>query len=249
VEYFRLVPFNAEQQEYPDVGQYHAVPVFADRERASSTWPDVLFRAQDVRERLPDIFDSWLTAARSLSVVRSLYLTATYGKSFIELRLLHLAQAIEAFHRRCREGVYMDADEFAARISSPLTQAIPAGIDQSLRDSLKNRVKYGNEFSFVKRLTMLVREFEAGLKAVTPHPMERVSRIATYRNEFTHHPVIGDGSHSIDREDVLRCNYFLRTLLELCFLSSMGLSTTEIAAFATRCHTYNAIRRRFFADH
>lgn len=95
-----------------------------------------------------------------------------------------------------------------------LRKAIPTGLDPSHRDSLNNRLKYGNEYSFVKRLTVLVREHETALAAVTPNPRHWLKTISDRRNSFTHHPVIGGQLHSVDRDEIICCNYVLQTLLE-----------------------------------
>lgn len=163
------------------------------------------------------------------------------------MKLLHLAQAVEAYHRRCYDGLYMDEQDFATRVADVLREAIPTGLDPSLRDSLRNRLKYGNEYSFVKRLTVLVTEHEAALAAVTPDPRKWVKKISDRRNSFTHHPVIDGQFHSIDKEEISCCNYVLQALLEFCFLKSMGMTSAQITTLAARCAKYGSIKRRFFA--
>ena len=88
------------------------MPVFKD---PSEEWPEGLFTSADVKDRLRDVFTGWVESAERLSAVRSLYLSAAYGKSFLELKLLALAQAAEAYHRRSYEGqdCYMDAAAYA----------------------------------------------------------------------------------------------------------------------------------------
>ena len=53
--------------------------------------------------------------------------------------------------------------------------------------------------------------------------------------------------HSIDRMEIICCNYVLQALLELCFLKSMGMTSAQITTLATRCARYGSIKRRFFA--
>ena len=192
------------------------------------------------------IVAAWLEHARALIVPRSLYLSAIYGKSFLELRLLNLTQAVEAYHRRFYSGRYMKEEDYEAQVSSLLQEAIPTGLDSSLRDSLKSRLKYGNEYSFHKRLRSLFSEHEVALATIVPNPSRWISKIRDYRNNFTHHPVIGDTPHSIDAEEVIRCNHVLRILLELCFLKSMGMTAEEIVGLSAKCSNYRQIRERFF---
>jgi len=156
VEELRLIPPKLDRESRLEIGRFHAVPVLSDRDKESRTSLDPLFQCGDIRDHTQAIFTAWLQGARSLLVVRSLYLSAVYGKAFLEVKLLHLTQAVEAYHRRCYDGLYMDEQGYATRVADALRDAIPTGLDPSLRDSLKNRVKYGNEYSFVKRLTVLV---------------------------------------------------------------------------------------------
>jgi hypothetical protein len=248
VDELRLLPPRTDGESRLEIGRFHAVPIVSDRDQESRKSPDPLFHCGDIRDHTQAIFTAWLQCARSLLVVRSLYLSAVYGKAFLEVKLLHLTQAVEAYHRRCYDGLYMDEQGYATRVADVLRAAIPVGLDPSLRDSLKNRVKYGNEYSFVKRLTVLITEHEAALTAVTANPRKWIKTIADRRNSFTHHPVIDRQLHSIDRMEIICCNYVLQTLLECCFLKSMGMTSAQITMFAARCARYGSVKRRFFAD-
>ncbi|HLG55676.1 MAG TPA: HEPN domain-containing protein [Vicinamibacterales bacterium] len=248
VEELRLIPPRIDGESRLEIGRFHAVPILSDRDQESRMSPDPLFHCGDIRDHTQEIFTAWLQCARSLLVVRSLYLSAVYGKAFLEVKLLHLTQAAEAYHRRCYDGLYMDGLGYGTRVADVLTDAIPTGLDPSLRDSLKNRVKYGNEYSFVKRLTILVREHEDALMAVAPNPLKWVKTISDRRNSFTHHPVTDGQFHTIDRKEIICCNYMLQTLLEFCLLKSMGMASAQITTLAAGCARYGRIKRRFFAD-
>jgi hypothetical protein len=67
-----------------------------------------------------------------------------------------------------------------------------------------------------------------------------------YRNGLTHHPVVEDGT-DIDKMELVRCNYVLRILLELCFLKSMSMDAVTIESLAKGCERHRQIKRRFFA--
>jgi hypothetical protein len=47
--------------------------------------------------------------------------------------------------------------------------------------------------------------------------------------------------------ELVRCNYVLRILLELCFLRSMSLDAVTIESLAKGYERYRQIKRRFFA--
>jgi hypothetical protein len=244
VDELRLQPAGDDGAPAMALGTWHAVPIFTDP--SSRSWPEMLFSANDIRDRIQEVFSTWLQNARALNVVRSLYLSAVYGKAFLELKLIYLTQAAEAYHRRCYDGLYMDEVEFAARVSQPLTEGIPPGLDSSLRQSLQNRLKYGNEYSFRKRLGVLLAEHEAALSSIVPEPRGWTGIITDHRNAFTHNPVVDDQPHSIDHEEIIRCNYVLQTLLEMCFLKSAGVTAEQTKTLAARCARYQGIRQRFF---
>ena len=222
------------------------MPVFKN---PAEGWPHFLFQYKDIAARPFDVFGAWLGNAESLGVVRSLYMSGAYGKSFLELKLLALAQAVEAYHRRAYEGqdLYMDAGAYEQHILPGLLAAVPATLDASHRQSLTSRLKFANEFSFRKRLTMLFDEHDAAIAAVIPDPRAWIERIVAHRNGLTHHPVI-EGRPNVDKIALVQCNYVLLILLELCFLKSMVMDASAIEQLAQKCERYRQIRQRFFAD-
>jgi hypothetical protein len=153
-----------------------------------------------------------------MRVVRSLYLNASYGSGFLELKFLNLAQAAEAYHRRCYpNSLYLAPSAYEEQVRRPLTAAIPKGLSASLRTSLVKRLEFGNEYSFRRRLKDLFGEHEAALATAIPEPCRWIKRIVGHRNDLTHHPVVGDRS-AFNHEEMLQCIYVLRMLIELCFL-------------------------------
>ena len=244
VEDLRILQPSDEPGAAQDIGHFYAVPVFKN---PAEDWPDFLFTQKNVAARLHEVFGAWLGNAQSLSVVRSLYMSGAYGKSFLELRFLSLAQAAEAYHRRLYEGqdLYVDARTYEQNILPGLLGAIPETLDPSHAQALRSRLKYGNEFSFRKRLTMLFDEHQAALAAVIPSPREWIERIVAYRNDLTHHPIV-ENRPDVDKIALVQCNYVLRILLELCFLKSMAIDADAIRQLAAECPKYRQISQRFF---
>jgi hypothetical protein len=240
-------PWDETNPRSRQSGTHHAPPIFRnDASRRPRSWPDLLFRCDDIRDKARDVFGSWLKCAEELREVRSLYLSGSHGSGFLEFKLLTLAQAAEAYHRRqSPNGLYLDPVEYEATVLAPLQAAIPKGINASLRQSLRNRLKYGNEISFRNRLRDLFRQHEPALAAVIEKPCRWYGTIADYRNTFTHHPVLEE-RRDLNHEEVLQCIYILRILLELCFLKSMGISGEDATAWAKRCYPYLQIQERFF---
>ena len=244
VEDFRFIPAEQNGAKAKFIAHHYAIPVFRD---PSERWVDGLFRYDDIASRPRDVFGAWFENAERLSAVRSLYLSAAYGKGFLELKLLAFTQAAEAYHRGVYEGKdrYMDEAEYLEKVLPVLQAAIPDAVSKPHRDSLRKRLRFANELSFRNRMKALFREHEAAMAAVVPNPCDWIERIVDYRNTLTHHPV-AEESPSTDKLDLVQCNYVLRILLECCFLKSMSLTADEIKVLADRNGQYKAIRSRFF---
>jgi hypothetical protein len=114
-------------------GTFHAVPIYHSRERGTSSTVRMLFRAEEIEHRLPALFSAWCSRADALFDSRALYFAGGYGGGFIEGKLLSLSQAVEAFHRRFRQGRYVDQALFDTDVLAPLVSAIPGGSTIGLR--------------------------------------------------------------------------------------------------------------------
>ena len=219
-----------------DLATYHAIPIYKESSTARArSLMRPLF--EDIASDPERVFKTWFGNAELLRPVRALYFVGIYSDSFLEGRFLALTQATEAYHRRCRGGKFIDEVEFENRVSKPLLEAIPTDIDRSLRDALRMRIKYGNDYSLRKRLKLLVEEHTDALGKVLTDVARFVGPIVDYRNSLTHLEPASDDVRPT-AEDRLRYNFVLRLLLELCFLNAMGFSEDEIVALAERCEEY-----------
>ncbi len=178
--------------------------------------------------------------------MRALYFAGAYGGGFIEGKLQSLTQALEAFHRRFRDGSYMDEELFQRDILEPIIAAIPKQTDDRLRQSIISRLRYANGFSQRQRFKGLFREYAAGLETLVTRPVEFVDPIVDHRNEFTHFdPDQRTTPVEVPPERVLIYNFLLRMLLEACFLETMGLTKDQIVVLMRRSETYRQLSVRF----
>ena len=227
-------------------GTFHAVPIYRGRDRQGSVVGHMLFRGHEFEARLPSLFASWWSRHEELFDVRALYVAGAYGSGFIEGRLLTLTQAVEAFHRRFRDGRYMDDTAYQQDVLPPILAAISQSADQRLRQSLTARLRYGNEYSQRLRFRLLFRHYSAALEALVARPTAYVDPIVDHRNEFTHFdPAVRTSSAGVPRERVLLYNFLLQMLLEACFLEIMGFSLDEIVMLLRRSETYRQLSVRF----
>jgi hypothetical protein len=243
---------DKEELEFtaPDVdgvsrtGTFHARPVYRGREKNLSLI-DMFFGFREIEKRAPALFAAWLTNAEKLDDVRSLYFAGAYGGGFLEAKLLALTQAVEAFHRRYRHGEHIDKEQFRKELLKPMLAAIPTGTDPIMRRAIEDRVRYAHELSQRDRLTALVSQYSNALKALVADPSAYVGPITNHRNAFTHFDLKARQKSRIEKERVLLFNYFLKLLLEACFLEVMGLSADEITNVCRRSEVYKQLSVRF----
>ncbi|MGQ0554441.1 MAG: HEPN domain-containing protein [Nitrospiraceae bacterium] len=117
----------------------------------------------------------------------SLLLSAVYERPLAShVRLLLLCQALESFHRNIFGGCYLTPEAYEP-IRVALTGSIPSTIESSLKDSLKSRIRYGYQFSFLKRLNELHSPLhESLLKQIGIDAVKFTQDVKEARNYYTH---------------------------------------------------------------
>lgn len=245
-ERLTLVPATGDGEQ-KRLGEFHAVPIY--KAKSSRRPHQMFFRHLDAEERTPAILASWLSQADKLHDARTLYMAGVYGGGFIETKLLLLTQAAEAFHRQYYAGRYMDQQAFEASVLAPMSASVPAGVDNSLRQSIVARLRFANEYSQRRRIRELFDAHEAALSILVADPKQFIEPIIDHRNDFTHFPPhASELRNSGDKRNpskVLLYNWLLRLLLEACFLQTMGLTPTEVASCVERSDTYRQMSKRF----
>lgn len=223
---------------------YHGEPIFKGQGNAKRH--KLLFGFDDIARAPRRVFRGWLAEADRTAAMRSLYFLATYGDHFVEGKFLAFCQAIEGFHSRYRPGHYMDKDEFNRTVLEPMMAALPADLDEGLRNSIIGRVRFAYSYSLPMRLRQLFKEHREALEAVVPGADKYIREIVGQRNLLTHDLLAGDAEGRIDGEAFLKFNFLLKTLVELCFLTIMRIPEEQIADLFQRSNRYRGYARRFF---
>jgi hypothetical protein len=231
-----------ELKPFPVEATFYAVPVV--KPGGSLRNRTALFAFDDIDT--DTTFTTWMTHAAILTPIRALYFLAIYGDNFAEGRFLALVQAAEGFHRRLRGGEYMVSEEYVSKVAVPLVAAIPPGIDNSLRDALRSRIRFGHEYSLRKRVGQLFAEHQLALGRVLPDAMRLINPIVNRRNALTH-LLAEEGAAEFEGASWLPYNFILRTLLDFCFLKAAGFSDTQVAELAGRCSDYAVEAQWHFA--
>lgn len=190
----------------------------------------MLFTFADVRDRLADVLTTWLTMGPFMRTAKSLFFSTIHTPSpFVDARFLSLAQALECYSRGTSSACYVSTDEYG-KIEQAVTEAIPTGVPKPLRDALKSRIKYGNEFSLRKR----IRELLDGLESPTIDLLctdtdDFIAGIVASRNYLTHYSEETE-EDALHGSDLYWAAEKLKMLLRVLFLKRLGFDETAIRA-------------------
>ncbi|WP_430626543.1 HEPN domain-containing protein [Sulfobacillus thermotolerans] len=138
------------------------------------------------------IVPQWFDNLDTYRPVIGLYTATIFGVTqFSEFSFLALIQGIESYHRRrfpARQ--YMAPDDYRTAIAEWVSQ-IPSFISNSShRQSLKNKVTFGYEYSLRKRLKELLGVISPGEKAAIVSNYDEqpfIQKIVDTRNYLTHY--------------------------------------------------------------
>ncbi len=203
-------------------------PVVGDRRTRQLHPASMLFTYDDVRERFPQLVRDWFAMRDQLLPVVALLSGTVYTRSLPgEFRFLALTQALETLHRRTFDGLYVDESRYKT-IAARLVEAIPAETPRDLRDSLKTRIEYGNEYAQRRRFAELWSSLPADPRyRVIPDKDFLVKRVVDERNYLTHLP--RDAKPTMTPTELFLASMRLRAFLSVLLLARLGLVGEEVS--------------------
>lgn len=187
------------------------------------SYNDIIVHLPKVEDRIAEILEAWFSKRERLGQVYELFLGAEYSPSlYPHLHFLSLMQALETYHRHVSVGKHLPDTEYET-VRESLVSAIPAGTPTPLRDSLKERLKYGNEYSLRKRL----KEIFAGIsdgnkKLIAPNIATFISNVADTRNYLTHY-TDHLREETLEGVDLFNAILRLKILLTVLLLKELGI--------------------------
>lgn len=177
------------------------------------------------KDYLNIIINNWFDKQALLQPVCELFFSNYYNPSmYPHVCFLSLLQALEAFHRRIYGGKYLSDNEYKP-ICDTIVNAIPSSIEDSFRESLRNKIIYGNEFSLRKRLLEFTKTKKVSWFELTIGKDKKlVSKIVATRNYLTHYD---DKSKKgiFEYGDILHMNEKLNALLSILLLEQIDTPT------------------------
>lgn len=141
---------------YNDIFIFYPVRGFPESAKQLSRY-DMLFSFQDISADFEKCFKNWFAKSDTLKPVYDLYFGTLYNSSmYLQHEFSSLIQAIETYHRRTHDGKYLPDSDFLEEIYPALINGIPAKVSEGFRESLKEKLRYLNEFSLRRRLKEVV---------------------------------------------------------------------------------------------
>lgn len=191
--------------------------------------PEIPFTYPLIRRNRRVIFETWFSKASALETTCGLYFGVTVNRNTpVEFQFLALIQALEAFHRASGTDKYV-SDESYAPVQTALVNAIPSSVESDFRAAMKSRLRFGNEYSLRKRLTLIFRGVPDELRAfITNNDPRFVERVVVTRNYLTHR----DESQKDDVMEfaaIFNASESLKLLLAFLLLTETGLENRKVA--------------------
>jgi hypothetical protein len=178
-----------------------------------------------------NLFKEWFLKEGILRPVCDLLLSTIYNPSqYVQSTFLSLAQALESFHRRTRDGIYVPKEDYA-KIREALALVIPAGTTPEFKEKLLSALAFGNELSLRTRIRQLFEGIDSQHAIdLTGYPklQDFIALFTGVRNYLTHYderhrPAIIDNI-----VDMYNLNRRLRAILTLMLFKYLGMNEDRL---------------------
>lgn len=170
------------------------------------------FTMRSAGEKSKEIIKNWFLLASKIRPTISLYnQLKSKVYRYTDAEFLSLAQAAEALHRRTCDDKPMSTSDYSSMINDIITKA-----GEEHAEFLRNKLSYGNEYSFRKRLELMLAVCWSDEKIKENE--KKIKHIVKARNLFTHNPNRGDKELNTELAEEL---YEYKKLLENIIISNI----------------------------
>jgi ApeA N-terminal domain 1 len=222
--------FTVHGQDYEIDGEKnsHEAAVYfkqsSDSLQEDTSFWDMLLLYPHIKNRIATILEAWFSKGERLQTVYDLFFGTFYNtKLYLRFQFLSLIHALESYDRIQNQSNYLSEAAYEA-VRASLVSAIPTNTPNDLKMSLKNRIKYGNQYSLRKRLNNLMKSFEeATARLVADDSTAFVERIVETRNYFTHYTEELKVNAVIGGADLFYTTHRLRIFLTILLLKELGI--------------------------
>ncbi len=230
-----------QKKRFFEIFIYHAINSEISKHKYDNK--EILFSYSDIKENFQVMLENWFNKKELLSPVFNLYFANLYNpKSYLNTKFLNFVYALETYHRRKYGGSYVSEEEYTSVYES-LEKAIPTKLRKDFRESIRNRLKYLNEFSLKKRLKLLIKENSKNLSFLKNNE-KFIQDVVNTRNYLTHYDTKLE-KKAIKDTDLFFLNYKIKLLIEVLFLTELeiGDRTNE---FLLKNQTFSFMSKNYF---
>ncbi|HEV2969851.1 MAG TPA: HEPN domain-containing protein [Pirellulales bacterium] len=204
---------------------YHAAKPFS--EEKPLTLAELLFGLRFFGERFAAVLDKWFGMNKPLQSSTYLFRDAHRDEGSTVGGFLKATKSVEAFSMAMGQAHYMEPAEYE-QIKDSLAALIPKDADSDFRKSMLKRLKFGNEFSFRKRIKTLVRSLsEDGRAIVCKRLVDFADGVVATRNYLTHYSDDPD-TKPLEPKDCFWACHKLLMLMRILLLKYIGVDEANI---------------------
>jgi HEPN superfamily Apea-like protein/ApeA-like protein len=234
----RLVLTEHAQPPRPSVDYFLGLKTQSATKRSEFDMPLPLAALGDASAKT--LFKNWFLNEDRLRPVYGLLVSTIYDPDqYVQSTFLSLAQALETFHRRFYDGIYVPKDEYK-ETRQTLVRAIPSNTPEKLADKLKAMLNWGNEFSLRDRLTELLKSLneQNRTQLMNWNAVEDFVRtVADIRNYLSHYKESSKPAVTDNLREMYNLNQCLRAILTVILLRHLGMEERMVAqAFGRHLH-------------
>lgn len=200
---------------------------------------NLLFNLLDFQNKVGNLFEDWLNLAGEIDEVLQLFFRSKVSPDlYSELRFLTLAQALETFHRRRRQGAILSKDSHKQKMNE-IIQNVPDNYKKWLKEALA----FSNEKSLKIRLTELMDEAFEVMQPLLNNKEEFIKKVRDTRNYLTHFDQRMKDKTATDSE-LHWMTEKLSILLQSCLLKEINITATEQLNLFNRNRFYDFLKSR-----
>jgi hypothetical protein len=189
---------------------------------------DMIITLPEMKEEFCSVLEKWFSNYEELKSAYNLFFGALFNSSlYLEFHFLSLMQAIETLHRNVFGGKYIEQSEYDKE-SQSIKSNIPKSFPDDLRDAIKSRIKYGNEYSLRKRIKDLFESLDEKTRELTTNSYKTfIGKVVDTRNYFTHYDDELKSAALSGSELFYTCQR-LRIFIIVLLLKNMGVNEQNI---------------------
>lgn len=199
------------------------------RKLSVSTFAESFFMSLlEMGTDLSEVVNRWFTLSPEVEAPSKLAESVLVsGNLWPYVEFLSLMQALEGFHRALFKGNYMSENDYEP-IKNDLQNAIRRNLPDVVKESLKNRIKYGYQFSLKQRLDELIGTLPEEVKRKILGREGKIPRswIDT-RNYYTHWDQEEKG-RLLKEIELFDAIARMRVFLQVLYLLQMGINEKAI---------------------